>query len=836
MRVKERFYPALIIFSLGIFVLAACNQVRRDDKPVAKVGDQFIYASEIDFVLMTMPPQQKAMMGEEQARIKIFDQLLERRIQAVTAQKMVDDQGKVAEGMESMRKRDLSRFYQQKFVMEGLTYPEKKLRAWYENHQSDYLKPDSSVADFEEVRSQVAQGYMADQDPAKIKKFYEENSKRYEEKPQVDLSVIQTESEAEAKRIKALLAQGQPFDSLAKALSTDKISAPKGGRIGWIKQGQWRREISRIPEINSVLFDPAKGLKKGEVSDVLSFTVPGKDTKTVYTLLKVEDSKEATIPAFEEVKKQVMGDFFKGYQQTLLKEINDSLRKAYEVEFSELPKPDAKSYYEKNKEKYKTQQAWELYHIEATDSATLATMVAGAKDLAAFQKLAEQSTNEVTKAQQGKIGVVKLNHALPWGIGMMPTLFRELKDQKAGFISSVIKAPDTDKYQVFYVNQVIAPQIKPFDRVKKSIEVTLSNEKDVALPPETVLVTMGGKPLFTQADVDTLRMEIPPNQQARFNREALLNFLVDWEVQSMEAEKMGIDQLPAAIALQRLRKADLWGLLFRDSIMNRHMGVPVSKLETIYSENQDVFNGPFDKVMREVALFHIIPDSAYQKEYTDNKAKYPDSAGTSEWTDHKKAIFNSLRRTWLPKVNEERMDYFREMVGVEILDSSLVQQPKSAEEMLKEAKELFGKRNFAQARQVYEDIRKLHPGNKEMAPEVAMGLGQVLMEEKKFDRAASEFKGVYTVFPKYKDAYKAMFMEGFIYYEHIKDDAKAQKVLEEMLKKYPGTDLSDDAEALVNDLKSGRTLMQKILEKAAAQSEKTMKEMESKQDSEKSSQ
>jgi TolA-binding protein len=807
------------LFLLGLF---ACNQVRRDDTPIAKVGGDFIYQSELDFALSSVPPREINMMGKEGAKAKLFASLLETRVMAAAGQKYLKDDGHVQAQLKKLADRDLSRFYQQRFLYEGLGYDDNALLTFYKNNQ-DLFKQDTVLPDFSEIRMQVAAKLKAKEAQSEIEAFYKENAPKYQEKAQVDLSIIENTDKKVIETVLAQLSAGVSFDSLAKQYSTHPQAAQNSGKIGAVMQGQWKNETSRIPNIDSLLFGSNR-VAKDSLSGILEYTRPGKDSVQLYVLLKVNDYKPESLPTLASIQEKVTTDYINQLRQQLPTEAPKMLKEAAKVEYPEIPPPDAQKYYEEHKEEYKTTKGYELFHIQSSDSAKLAAAIASVQDGAAFlAKAQEISENAQTKALNGKLGVVKTGHALPYGIGMMHRLFADLNDKKPGFVSAVIESPDVKgAYHAFYLDKVVEPQVKPFDRVQKAIEIKLTKGADIELDPKTVLAKSNGKVLVTEADVIELKKEVPPQQRAGFPRERLRDFLVEWALMSEAAKKQNLDQSVEFLALSRLRKADLWGQEFRDSLFNKNLAIPEAELRKVHQENLAVFHdAPFERVQRNVAIFSMIPNEAFEAEFVGNPGKYPKDKG-DDWKAYKKELFANLMQPWAVQAKDRRMEQLRTEVGVEILDSALAEatDPKA---LLEKASKLMGERKFKEAREAYANIRTQYPDDAEISPQVAMALGQLQMEMKQFDAAASEFRMVYSMYPKFADAYKAMFMEGFVYYEHTKNDEKAKAVFSEMLKKYPGTDLSDDAEALLNDLNSGRTLMQKILEKAAANADSLAK-------------
>lgn len=142
---------------------------------------------------------------------------------------------------------------------------DQELETYLRDHGPDFRQPERrrvqyvmfSLKDF-------AQPVAA----AAVEKYYSEHAKEFETPRQAlvshilarvpDIGGSETEDRARAKIADAIrrVKAGEDFAKLARELSEDPASAPKGGDLGFIKQG----------EMNPVFEQAAFALKKGEVS------------------------------------------------------------------------------------------------------------------------------------------------------------------------------------------------------------------------------------------------------------------------------------------------------------------------------------------------------------------------------------------------------------------------------------------------------------------------------------------------------------------------------------------------------------------------------------------
>jgi outer membrane protein assembly factor BamD (BamD/ComL family) len=90
---------------------------------------------------------------------------------------------------------------------------------------------------------------------------------------------------------------------------------------------------------------------------------------------------------------------------------------------------------------------------------------------------------------------------------------------------------------------------------------------------------------------------------------------------------------------------------------------------------------------------------------------------------------------------------------------------------------------------------------------VSFGIAQIYIEQERYQQAMAEYRRVSYLYPESPNNYKALFMVGFIQAEHLRTDSAAVRSFEQMLAKYPKSDLSDDADWMIRNIRSGGKLM-----------------------------
>lgn len=133
--------------------------------------------------------------------------------------------------------------------------------------------------------------------PEEVKAFYDKNPTQFREPemacgshilircPADATDEVKKEKRAQIEAARALVKGGEKFADVARKISEDPGSAPKGGDLGCFARGQM------VPEFDAAAFS----LKTNEVSDVIT-------TQYGYHILLVTDRKPAQTIPFEQVK------------------------------------------------------------------------------------------------------------------------------------------------------------------------------------------------------------------------------------------------------------------------------------------------------------------------------------------------------------------------------------------------------------------------------------------------------------------------------------------------------------------------------------------------------
>ncbi len=222
-----RFVNVVLVSIFSFVFLAGC--VQKEDI-IAQVGSEKITTENFSERLMSTPPAYQAYINTEPGRKQFADLLIR--------EKLILESAKQA----------------------GVTKREdyKKAVANFKEEQKKQFKEYEDGIMMEMYIKEIQKNSITASD-SEIEKYYEENKNDFEKPVAVTARHILVPSKEEAQKALDRIKSGESFEKVAKEVSTDKISAERGGLIGPFKKGELVKEFE----------DAAFKLKKGEVSDIV---------------------------------------------------------------------------------------------------------------------------------------------------------------------------------------------------------------------------------------------------------------------------------------------------------------------------------------------------------------------------------------------------------------------------------------------------------------------------------------------------------------------------------------------------------------------------------------
>ena len=237
-----------VLFFCALLILAGCKE---KEDIIAKIGDDKITVESFSERIMSAPPAYQAYINTEPGKKQFVDLLVREKLILESAKQAGinnrDEYKNSVEDFKAEQKRQL-RDYQDGLLIEM------------------YLKE--------------VQENMISASEEEINKYYQEHKEDFDHPIAVVAKHILLTTREEAEIAFDRINKGESFDKVAQEMSTDKVSAQRGGQIGPFKRGEL------VKEFEEVVFN----LKKGEISDIVE-TPFG-----LHIITKVSEEKLPPIP------------------------------------------------------------------------------------------------------------------------------------------------------------------------------------------------------------------------------------------------------------------------------------------------------------------------------------------------------------------------------------------------------------------------------------------------------------------------------------------------------------------------------------------------------------
>lgn len=269
--------PLLVLVTVALLGVAACQKQPADDSAVlATVNGENITEKDYQHYLQLRQTRQEPIADKDKERKIVLDEMVDRVLlsQRAVEQKLDQDP--------------------------EVYYLLKRLR--------------ENVLVQAAIRNMLKEGPVSD-DELKAR-FEKEAANTHKTEYQVRHVLVKTEEEAKA-AIKQLKG-GANFATVAKQKSIDVQSGKNGGSIGWVNQGMV------VPEF----FDAVTKLEKGALT-----SEPVK-SDFGWHVIKVEDTRPATIPTFEQfmADKQTKANFYRRVQDERIEKMVKDLRASAKID------------------------------------------------------------------------------------------------------------------------------------------------------------------------------------------------------------------------------------------------------------------------------------------------------------------------------------------------------------------------------------------------------------------------------------------------------------------------------------------------------------------------
>lgn len=160
------------------------------------------------------------------------------------------------------------------------TASDDEVTSYYDQNKSRFIAPEQFRVSYIKLDATAMQENATD---AEIQAYYDQHQDQFTQPQRNRYSVIQAKTEDDAKAVLDELNKGADFATVAKAKSTDIISARNGGDMGWLEEGTTPDELKNA------------GLKeKGQLSGVIKSSVG-------FLVARLDDIQPAQVKPLSEV-------------------------------------------------------------------------------------------------------------------------------------------------------------------------------------------------------------------------------------------------------------------------------------------------------------------------------------------------------------------------------------------------------------------------------------------------------------------------------------------------------------------------------------------------------
>ncbi|MGG7445626.1 peptidylprolyl isomerase [Kosakonia oryzendophytica] len=164
------------------------------------------------------------------------------------------------------------------------TASDQEIASYYDQNKSRFVSPEQFRVSYIKLDAAAMQENASD---AEIQAYYDQHQDQFTQPQRNRYSIIQTKTEDEAKAVLDELNKGADFATVAKAKSSDIISARNGGDMGWLEEGTTPDELKNA------------GLKeKGQLSGVIKSSVG-------FLVARLDDIQPAQVKPLNDVRSEL---------------------------------------------------------------------------------------------------------------------------------------------------------------------------------------------------------------------------------------------------------------------------------------------------------------------------------------------------------------------------------------------------------------------------------------------------------------------------------------------------------------------------------------------------
>lgn len=232
------------------FFVSFCG-CKKEENVIAQIGNEKITSDSFSERMLSTPPAYQAYLSTEQGKKQFIDLMVREKL-------MLESAKQAGVNKRQEYKQAISEFKKEQ---------ERQLKDYEDGIMMEMYLKDLQTSTISASESEV-------------NKYYEENKQDFDKPVAIIAKHILVPTKEEAELALDRINKGEKFEDVAKEMSTDKISAEKGGLIGPFKKGEL------VKEFEDVVFS----LNDGEISEIVE------SPYGMHIITKVSEEPLAPIP------------------------------------------------------------------------------------------------------------------------------------------------------------------------------------------------------------------------------------------------------------------------------------------------------------------------------------------------------------------------------------------------------------------------------------------------------------------------------------------------------------------------------------------------------------
>ena len=483
-----------------------------------------------------------------------------------------------------------------------------------------------------------------------------------------------------------------------------------------------------------------------------------------------------------------------------------------------LPAVDPKEYFNKHKDEFMTVPGYEVFHIQGKDSASLMKVLPENATLDQFKAAAvKYSTNKKTAKDSGYVGRVKKDFALPYEIGMVPALSKELEGKEPGFVTLPLRSEKGEAYHRFYLQSYVPSVEKSYERAGAGIASLIKAGEIFEIDTSAVLIMKNGEPVFTEADLMRFNEQFVRRKLTMTTHERIVSMLAENFAFAELAKQAKLNHTWEYRALVRETRMDFIIEKYLDKKLLRN-DIPEDSLKALYDKvGSPIHEGySYEKAKEDLRKVLSFPMNLYKQQY---------------FMGYRLLYKDKTFEQAIPVIYYQRQQEYRKLYGdrlaaeayskavVHLYDMSVPEYKPDmlVDVLIPKADSLYKAGKKSPAFYAYRKVMYAYAENDSLFEHVAYEMAQIENENSEFEDADGDYYAFYMMWPNSVNAEKAMFSRGFILNENMGANEKALEVLEGFVQKYPNSELKESAQWLVDNIKSNGKLAEDLMKKIEAE-------------------